>query len=179
MSIKIIYLVHGTTLDNETGKATGWGQGELSELGIEQAKELKDQIRDKDFEVMFCSDLKRSIDSANLGFKDDYEIIQDKRLRECNYGYLNKSDESIVNYSEHINESFPNGESLKDVEKRMKDFIEYLKKEYDGKTIAIMAHKAPQLALEVLLNGKDWEQAIDEDWRKEKAWQPGWIYSIE
>lgn len=49
MSVKIIYFVHGTTTDNETGKATGWAGGELSELGIKQAKELKNQIKDKDF----------------------------------------------------------------------------------------------------------------------------------
>jgi broad specificity phosphatase PhoE len=38
---------------------------------------------------------------------------------------------------------------LKDVEKRIRDFINHLKEKYDGKYIAIMAHRAPQLALEV------------------------------
>lgn len=179
MSIKIIYFVHGTTIDNKEGGSTGWAPGVLSKLGIKQAKELKDQINDKDFDVMFCSDLKRAVDSANLGFKDDYKIIQDKRLRECNYGDLNQAEEKLVNYSNHILNPFPNGESLEDVERRIKDFLEMLKKDYSGKYIAIMAHKAPQLALEVLLNNKTWEQAIAEDWRKKKAWQPGWIYTIE
>ena len=62
--------------------------------------------------------------------------------------------------------------------KRIKDFIDFLKENYDGKPIAIVAHQAPQLALDVILGGKAWEQAIDEDWRKKKAWQPGWNYSI-
>ena len=64
------------------------------------------------------------------------------------------------------------------MEKRIKDFIDFLKENYDGKRIAIVAHQAPQLALDVILGGKAWEQAIDEDWRKKKAWQPGWNYSI-
>jgi hypothetical protein len=34
------------------------------------------------------------------------------------------------------------------------------------------------LALDVLLQQKTWKQAIDEDWRLEKKWQPGWEYSI-
>ncbi|MFA5886516.1 MAG: histidine phosphatase family protein [Patescibacteria group bacterium] len=178
MSVKIIYFVHGTTTDNETGKCTGWAGGELSELGIIQAKELKNQIKERDFQVMFCSDLKRAIDSANLGFQGDYKIIQDERLRECNYGDLTQTDESLVDYMKQINTPFPDGESMKDVEKRMRDFIDYLKREYDGKFVAIMAHKAPQLALDVILNGKTWEQAINEDWRNKKAWQPGWIYNI-
>jgi len=179
MSVKIIYFVHGTTLDNEGGKSTGWAHGELSELGIQQAKELKNQIKEKDFDVMFCSDLKRAVDSASLGFQDSCEIIQDERLRECNYGDLNEADESLVDYSKHIEEPFPGGENLKDVEKRIRSFIDYLREEYDGKCVAIMAHKAPQLALEVMLNGKTWEKAIEEDWRKKKAWQPGWIYSVD
>lgn len=178
MSVKIIYFVHGTTTDNEAGKSTGWAGGELSELGIYQAKELRNQIKETNFEVMFCSDLKRAVDSAHLGFKEEYQIIQDKRLRECNYGDLTQADESLVDYAEHINKPFPNGESMKDVEIRMKDFLEFLKKDYDNKFVAVLAHKAPQLALEVIVHGKTWEEAIKDDWRNRKAWQPGWIHSI-
>lgn len=179
INTKVIYFVHGTTTDNENGKSTGWEAGELSKLGIQQAKKLKNQVQSNSFEVMFCSDLKRAVDSANLGFKEDHKIIQDERLRECNYGDFNQAEEKLVNYSEHISTPFPNGESLQDVEKRMKDFVEMLKNNYSGKRVAIMAHKAPQLALEVLLKNKTWEQAIAQDWRKRKAWQPGWEYIIE
>ncbi len=66
-----------------------------------------------------------------------------------------------------------------DVEKRIQDFCDYLLREYDGKHIAIVAHKAPQLAFQVLTQGKTWEDAIDQDWRKTKSWQPGWEYFIE
>lgn len=90
-------------------------------------------------------------------------------MRECNYGDLNQANEQLVNYSEHINIPFPSGESLKDAEKRIRDFIDYIKKEYDSKYTAIMAHKAPQLALDVLFQNKTWEQAFADDWRKKKA----------
>ena len=78
-----------------------------------------------------------------------------------------------------MNNPFPNGESYKDVEKRIANFLEFLKQNYNGKHVAIVAHQAPQLALEVLIKGKTWEQAVDEDWRKKKAWQPGWEYVVE
>ncbi len=178
MSVKITYFVHGTTIDNEAGKSTGWAPGELSELGIKQAKELGDIVSDKKFNVFFSSDLKRAVDSAQLGFGDKYEIIQDERLRECNYGDLTQAEEEKVNYREHIETPFSNGESLKDVENRIKSFLNFLKNDYQDKHIAILAHKAPQLALEVLLKSKTWEVAIDEDWRERKAWQPGWEYII-
>ena len=177
MGIKITYFVHGTTTDNEQHLATGWNPGELSELGIKQSKELPNQIGTKKFNVIFCSDLKRAIDSANLGFKDQYKIIIDKRLRECNYGDWNgkEKDWKIIDY---INKSYPNGESYKDVEKRIREFLDFLKENYEGKHIAIVAHQGPQLALDVALQSKTWEQSINEDWRKNKAWQPGWEYEI-
>lgn len=128
---------------------------------------------------MFCSDLKRAVYSANLGFNDSHKIIEDTRLRECNYGELNQKDTSLVNYIDHIDTPLPAGESLKDVEKRMKDFLNYIEREYNDKFVAILAHKAPQLALEVIINNKSWEQAINEDWRKKKAWQPEWIYILK
>ncbi len=176
--IKITYFVHGTTTDNEKNLCTGWADGELSALGIEQAKELG-QIVEQKFDALFSSDLKRALDSAKLGFANQYKIIQDQRLRECNYGDFNQADEKNVNYKKHISLPFPNGESLKDVEKRIKDFLDFLKDNYNNKHIAIIAHKAPQLVLEVLLNNKTWEQAIDEDWRHTKSWQAGWEYVIK
>lgn len=73
---------------------------------------------------------------------------------------------------------FPNGESYEDVEKRILSFLEFLKENYDNKNIAIVAHQAPQLALDVLIAGKTWEQAFNEDWRKTKNWKPGWEYVL-
>ena len=80
---------------------------------------------------------------------------------------------------ECIYERFPEGESYEDVKARLADLLEFLKKNYDGKNVAIVAHKAPQLALDVLLKGKTWEQAFAEDWRKTRAWKPGWEYKVK
>ena len=109
---------------------------------------------------------------------NDIKDIIDSRLRECNYGDLDGHTNSSVIYEEHIEEKFPNGESMIDVEKRIRDFCKYALTEFDGKHIAIVAHKAPQLALEVITKGKSWDEAIKTDWRKTKAWQPGWSYEI-
>ncbi len=177
MVIRITYFAHGTTKDNERNLATGWLPGELSELGIKQVIELGKIVSNKHFDVVFCSDLKRAVDSAKLAFGNKYKIIQDRRLRECDYGdFTGKPFE--FNLKEYISKPFPNGESFRDVERRIADFLDFLKKNYDGKQVAIVAHQAPQLALEVLLKGKTWEQAIDEDWRKKRAWQPGWEYVL-
>ena len=131
--------------------------------------------------MVFCSDLKRAHESAKLTWESIYQIIPDSRLRECNYGDYNaKSSEMVEPMQEKmITERFPNGESYEDVKTRIADFLEFLKKNYDDKHVAIVAHKAPQLALDVLLKGKTWEQAFAEDWRKTHAWQPGWEYILK
>ena len=179
MSIKIIYFVHGTTTDNELHKAAGWNEVDLSEKGIEQSRALRGQINIDEIDFVISSDLKRAIHSANNIFENDKEIITDRRLRECNYGDLNGDDSSKVKYDEHIEENFPNGESLMDVEKRMRSLYNELLERYDGKTIAFVAHKATQLALDVITKNMTWEDAIANDWRKTKAWQPGWIYKLK
>lgn len=181
MAVKITYFVHGTTTDNEKHISSGWFDVELSELGMKQSIELKNQIKDKKFDIVFCSDLKRAINSANLTWGDKKEIIQDKRLRECNYGDYNAKPSEIVEpmQEKSITEKFPNGESYEDVKKRINDFLNFLKENYDNKHIAIVAHKAPQLALDVLLKNKTWEEAFAEDWRKTKSWQAGWGYILK
>ncbi len=181
MSVKITYFVHGTTTDNERDISSGWSDVELSDLGVEQSKELRLQIKDKKFDAVFCSDLKRAVHSAELAFKGVAPIFQDARLRECNYGEFNGQPSEIVEpmQEEKILERFPGGESYEDVKNRVADFLKFLKERYYGKHVAIVAHKAPQLSLDVLVKGKTWEQAFADDWRKRKTWQPGWEYELK
>jgi broad specificity phosphatase PhoE len=181
--VYITYFVHGTTVDNELGLASGWYDTELSDLGVRQSIELKEQTKDRQFDVVYCSDLKRAVRSAELAFGGRFRIIADKKLRECNYGDFTreKSEKIEPLMLEHISKPFPGGESYKDVEKRMRSFLEDLKKDYLGKHVAIVAHMAPQLALDVILKGKTWEQAMKEDWRLKKPpeWRPGWEYVLK
>lgn len=96
VSVDITYFVHGTTTDNEKGMATGWFAGELSELGRKQCTELRESIRNKGFDVVFCSDLRRAVDSAAITFGDSVKIIQDKRLREVDFGDLTGADSKKI-----------------------------------------------------------------------------------
>ncbi|HSX17482.1 MAG TPA: histidine phosphatase family protein [Patescibacteria group bacterium] len=177
--VTITYFVHGTTTDNEDELATGWLPGELSATGIEQSKQLGQQVSGQKFDIVFCSDLKRAVDSAQLAFGNTYQIIQDDRLREANYGDWNGMPNTFKeNLSDYIDTPFPNGESFLNVQTRMESFCAFLKALYDGKHVAIVAHQAPQLALDVIVGGKSWPQAFGEDWRRTGKWQPGWQYEL-
>lgn len=180
MAVQITYFVHGTTIDNEQNISSGWFDVELSELGIQQSKDLGGLTEDKNFDVVFTSDLKRAIESAKLAWGDKYQIIPDARLRECNYGEYNAKPSEIVEPMQEkaITTPMPGGESYEDVKERIASFLEDIQEKYDGKHIAIVGHKAPQLALDVLLKGMSWEEAFSTDWRKTKSWQPGWEYTL-
>lgn len=136
-------------------------------------------MADQKFSVVFCSDLKRAVDSANFAFAPRYEIIPDNRLREANYGDFTQKPLAMFRdeMAKYVEMPFPGGESYHDVEKRIADFLKEISRKYAGKHIAIVAHQAPQLALEVLLRHKTWGQAITEDWRRTKSWRPGWEYT--
>lgn len=175
--IKIVYYVHGTTYDNSAGLCSGWKQVNLNALGREQAINLgKDTPYT--FDVLFTSDLIRAIDSAFLAFPN-FVSIQDDRLRECNYGDYDGNSKNLVVYENHIDIPFPNGESLKDVEMRVRSFLNFINENYRDKTIGIIAHRATQLAIEVIAKHITWEEAILNDWRKTGDWQPGWVYTFD
>ena len=176
--VRIMYFVHGTTTDNAAKLCSGWKEAMLNDLGREQAKNLGSVVSNIKFDAIFTSDLKRAIESSEIAFPK-YHKNTDARLRECNYGTLDGESKNLVIYEEHIDEPFPCGESLKDVEKRVRSFIEDIKEKYSGKTLAIVAHRAPQLALEVITKKISWEEANRGDWRKTGAWQPGWEYVID
>lgn len=176
--MKITYFVHSITKDNEEGLATGWMQGELSEEGVKRAKALGKDLQKLKFDAVFCSDLDRAIQSTELFFGGKLPVFIDWRLRECNYGEWDGRPASKFKKNreqEYIDTAYPSGESYKDVENRIKSFLNDLDQLEFGH-IAIVAHQAPQLSLDVLLKGQSWQEAIANDWRKTGTWQPGWEY---
>lgn len=67
---------------------------------------------------------------------------------------------------------------MEDVRSRVKSFLNDLVTKYSDKTVGIVAHRAPQLAIEVLTKNISFEEAIKNDWRNTGDWQPGWEYDI-
>lgn len=174
--INIIFESHATTFDNEQHLSSGHNDVALSALGVSQAKELGERRKDEHFYAIFCSDLQRSFKTAEIAFGDKFPIIQDKRLRECDYGDLTKHPSSEVDPEKlkRIKVPFPNGESYEQTSERMKSFLEDLLKNYEGKTVMIIGHRATQYGLEHSIKGLSLEEIISTPW----SWKPGWIYNL-
>lgn len=175
--ITIVFETHATTVDNEAQLAAGWADVPLSELGQQQAKELGQRRSNEHFDAIFCSDLQRSWRTAELAFGNKFPIIKDARLRECNYGALNRAPKVKI---EAMREQalllpYPNGESFAYTSQRMKDFLQDLLRDYDGKTVLIIGHRATQYGLDEWITGMSRHDAVLAPWR----WQPGWTYQFE
>jgi len=177
MAVEIIFEAHGTTYDNEVHLSSGHNDVELSPLGVEQSREMGERYRNDHFDAIFCSDLQRAYKSAEIAFGDKFPISKDARLRECDYGDLTQhtSDEVTPEKPKRIYEPFPNGESYEQTSERMRSFLQDLLRDYEGKRVMIVGHRATQYGLERWVKGLPLEEVVPAPWK----WQPGWAYSLE
>ena len=176
MSVTLIFEAHGTTFDNEAHLSSGWNDVALSPKGEQQSREMGERYKDDHFDAIFCSDLKRAYTSAEIGFGDKYPIIKDARLRECDYGDLTQKPSEIVDAEKpkRITVPFPNGESYAETTARMKSFLDDLKRDYDGKKVMVIGHRATQYGIENYVNGVPPQKLIATPFK----WQPGWGYTF-
>ncbi len=174
--VTLVFESHGTTTDNENRLASGQFDNKLSKLGLEQSKELGQRYQTDKFDAIFCSDLQRSFKTAEIAFGNKFPIIKDVRLRECNYGDFNRKPSDIVDKEKpkRIITPFPKGESYNQCAERMKGFLNDLLKNYNGKKLMVIGHRATQYGLEHWIKGIPLKEIITTSW----SWQPGWTYKF-
>ncbi len=175
--VKIFFEAHSTTIDNEAGRASGWNDVDLSELGLKQSEELKERYLDRQIDAIFPSDLQRAVKTAvPLASANHIPMYPDARLRECDYGDLTQAPKSEVDSqrADRVTTPFPNGESYQDCMKRMGDFLEWLKEGFEGQTVLIIGSRATHFGLDHHINGMDITDAVSQKF----VWQPGWQYEL-
>jgi len=175
--MEIIFESHSTTLDNASGQAAGWYDVALSELGEQQAKQLGERRAGDYFDTIFCSDLQRSYLTAKLAFGDKFPIVQDARLRECNYGELNRAPKTTIDQmkSECIDTPYPGGESWRQAADRVQEFLKELQSREGLNRVLIVGHRATQYGLEAYCNGVSVREIALAPWQ----YQPGWLYELD
>ena len=107
----------------------GQTQGELNENGLRQARELSEQWKDREIDVVVASDLKRSVDTATiLAAPHRLEVVTTPLLRERDWGgFTGRYIPSLKN------EVWPDDiETLENLLSRAGEFIAYVKKTYPG-----------------------------------------------
>lgn len=147
-----LYLVrHGETIDNVRQIMQGQTQGELTENGILQAKQVRDQLSDENFEAIISSDLKRSVDTARIiAEPHGLEVVQTPLLRERDWGGF------TGRYIPELKgEIWPDDiESLENLLSRAGEFIAYVKKTFPEKKVLAVGHGIVNKAVQAVYYGK-------------------------
>jgi broad specificity phosphatase PhoE len=175
--VAIVFETHATSLDNEAGLASGWFDVDLSAVGEEQARQLGARRRADDLSAVFCSDLTRSVRTAEIAFAERaLRIVPDARLRECDYGAMTRHAVSEIEQrrERHLVTPFPDGESYGQVVDRVSSWLSEVGRAFGGRTVLVIGHRATFCALEHLIAGVPLGDAVSAKWR----WQPGWTYLV-
>ena len=154
----LVLIRHGQSEWNKKNLFTGWKDPELTELGIKEAIQAGNQLKQSNikFDVMFTSDLFRAQETGRLILEQmnqtDIATIKDQSLNERNYGELaglNKDDarkkwgeEQVHIWRRSFDVPPPGGESLKNTAERVLPYFEskILPEVIKGKNILIAAH---------------------------------------
>jgi alpha-ribazole phosphatase/probable phosphoglycerate mutase len=177
MSVSVVFETHSITVDNEQGRATGWLPGELSERGRDLARALGRRRADDGIAAVFCSDLARAAETAQIAFGGTpMPVLHDWRLRECDYGRRNgmPAAELHAGRGEHLDMPYPGGESWRQAVARVGWFTLDLPRRWHGERVLVIGHVATRWGLDHWLARVPLEQLVAEDF----AWREGWEYQL-
>lgn len=145
---------HGDTEFNSAQRFQGHSHIELSPAGYRQAERLRDRLAAEKIDIIYSSDLKRALATAEvISSRHKAGIITCPELREINCGKLEglTFDEVsrfypevvawCVNWSPQLR--FPGGESFDELKERVTSFLNRLKEHTLEQTILIVAHGGP------------------------------------
>ncbi len=145
--MRILIVRHGKTNYNKEKRAAGLTDIELNEEGIEQAKELRDKLKNEKFDLIISSPLKRAKKTAEIINEcHNKEIIVKAGATERNLGiYEGQPNElEIFNEIRYYTKNVPvkDGEDCKTYTKKVFNFLEEIINEYKDKvdTLLIVSH---------------------------------------
>lgn len=147
-----LYLVrHGETKDNVARIMQGQRQGQLTPAGIAQMEGLAISLSKRNFNAIISSDLQRAYDSAQiLGSEWNQSVQTTPMLREREWGDFTGRfipDLKGLPLPDNV-------EKMDDLLNRAKSFLEWVKTNYQGKTILAVGHGIINKAIQAVYYGK-------------------------
>jgi len=181
----LILIRHGQSIYNLENRFTGWKDVDLTDKGINEAKNASILLKNFKIDIAFTSKLKRAQNTLNIILENlnlNIPVNEDIRLNERDYGNLvdqNKKEASLKYGAEQVQiwrRSYdippPNGESLKDTYNRC---IPYFKKILSNdKNIIISAHGNSIRAIVKYLLNISQKDIL----KTEIGWCEPWVFTI-
>ncbi len=156
--MKIYVMRHGRTNWNEKLITQGRSQNMLSKTGKAEAMEIAKNFASTKIDLIVCSPLKRTMQTANLVNQYHHvKIIRDKRLIEIDQGVFTgrpcQKQTVAEQEAKRLRLAGYGLESFLSVYQRINDFIKNIKREYPYENILVVTHEAPAVYLSEILAG--------------------------
>ena len=153
--MKIYVTRHGQTDWNVQGKTQGRADIELNEVGIKQAKQTKEELKNVDIDLIICSPLKRAKQTAEIINEGrNIQIIFDNQIIERNFGEFEgkkiKFDE-FWDYNAHPR--YQRAETIQEIISRISNFLDKIKEEYKDKNVLLVTHGGVSIAINCYFKG--------------------------
>lgn len=153
--MKIYLIRHGQCESNVIGRYNFVNE-DINENGIKQAEDLREKIKNINYDVVISSPLIRALHTAKIINAKDKEIITDDRLVERNPGSLEGKSVDVTNREEYwnyyTNIKYGTEERIPELCIRIKEFLDELRvKNYES--VLIVAHSGVSKAFYVYFNG--------------------------
>jgi len=157
-----IYVVrHGQTDWNIQGRIQGSSDIELNSTGINQAQQTAELLKNIDFDVIYSSPLKRTVDTAKIiNTYHNVNIIEDIRIIERNFGNFEGTENVLTDISDYLdykkNLTSNNVESIKELFKRIEDFLLDIYNKYKdtNANVLIVSHGGASVAITAIINNQ-------------------------
>ena len=146
-----LYLTrHGETVDNARQLMQGQTQGQLNDMGVVQAEQLRERLAGTHFDAYVASDLKRAIDTARILAGPQQPIDTTPLLRERDWGSF--TGRYIPDLKGEV---WPDDiETLDDFLARAGRFLDFVRTRYQGKTVLAVGHGIVNKAIQAVYYGK-------------------------
>jgi probable phosphoglycerate mutase len=138
MKMTTIFLVrHGETVDNARQIMQGQTQGELNEVGRQQAQQVAERLSAEAIDAVVASDLRRAIQTAEVIAKSHgLPVVTTPLLRERDWGSF--TGRFIPDLR---GETWPDDiESEEALLKRAQEFLQKMTATYEGKRVVAVGH---------------------------------------
>lgn len=158
-SMKLYLVRHGQTDANVSHLFNGINEKDLTEFGVEQAKQLIPEIEKLPLDLIISSPLKRTVHTAQILNCKNIELITDKRLIERDYKDLTLKPISFIKNKDSLYdlgsyEEIEGIESFQSMYDRIESFIKEIKFNYNNKNILIVTHGDVIVAIKMYIEKK-------------------------
>lgn len=153
--MKLYIVRHGEVPHNALKQYNNENE-DLNENGIRQANELKDKIKNINYDIIISSPLLRAKHTAQIINVNNKKILINDNLKERDSGDLSGKPITVTNRDEYWNYnttiSYGTSENIRDFFMRVYNFLDDLKKE-DYESVLIVAHSGVSKAFSGYFEG--------------------------